>query len=56
MVTKRSDLPDLSRDLGDSLRGVRPVAVRVESDPIELSTDKALPIGLIVNELVTNAF
>jgi two-component sensor histidine kinase len=56
MVNMRSYLTDLCRDLGDSLRGVRPVAVRVEADPIELSTDKAVPIGLIVNELVTNAF
>lgn len=56
MVDMRSYLTDLCRDLGDSLRDVRPVAVRVEADPIELSTDKAVPIGLIVNELVTNAF
>jgi len=56
MVDMRDYLGDLCRDLGDSLRGVRPVAVRVEADPIELRTDKAVPIGLIVNELVTNAF
>ncbi|MCB5176625.1 sensor histidine kinase [Microvirga lenta] len=56
MVDMRSYLGDLCRDLGDSLRDVRPVAVRVEADPIELSTETAVPIGLIVNELVTNAF
>jgi two-component sensor histidine kinase len=56
MVDMRSYLTDLCRDLGDSLRDVRPVAVRVDADPIELSTERAVPIGLIVNELVTNAF
>ncbi|HZH53963.1 MAG TPA: histidine kinase dimerization/phosphoacceptor domain -containing protein [Microvirga sp.] len=55
-VNMRTYLEDLCRDLGDSLRGVRPVAVRVEADPIELGTEKAVPVGLIVNELVTNAF
>jgi two-component sensor histidine kinase len=42
--------------LGDLLRDIRPIAVRVRSAPIELSSSKAVSIGLIVNELVTNAF
>jgi len=49
-------LEDLCRSLGDALRDVRPVAVRVLSEPITLPADRAVPIGLIVNELVTNAF
>jgi two-component sensor histidine kinase len=49
-------LEDLCRSLGDALRDVRPVAVRVLAQPITLPADRAVPIGLIVNELVTNAF
>jgi two-component sensor histidine kinase len=49
-------LERLCRSLGDALRGVRPVAVRVHAEPITLPAEKAVPIGLIVNELVTNAF
>ena len=32
------------------------VAVRVDVDPVALPIEKAIPIGLVVNELVTNAF
>jgi two-component sensor histidine kinase len=49
-------LEDLCRSLGDALRDVRPVAVRVLAEPITLPADRAVPLGLIVNELVTNAF
>src|SRR5262245_61744626 len=46
-------LEDLCRSLGDALRDVRPVAVRVLAEPTTLPADRAVPIGLIVNELVT---
>jgi two-component sensor histidine kinase len=36
--------------------GIRPIAVRVDADRFSLPTEVAVPIGLIVNELVTNAF
>ncbi len=52
----RDYLEDLCRNLGDSLRDLRPVAVRVDVEPIMTGTDRAVPLGLIVNELVTNAF
>jgi two-component sensor histidine kinase len=55
-INLRDYLDDLCRSLGDSLRGLRPVAVRVDAEPITAGTDKAVPLGLIVNELVTNAF
>jgi two-component sensor histidine kinase len=42
--------------VGDAIRELRPVTVTVNSQPISLPPDKALSIGLIVNELVTNAF
>lgn len=49
-------LEDLSRGLGDLLRDVRPIALRVSSDPILLPSNQAVSVGLIVNELATNAF
>jgi len=47
-------LGELCRRLGDSLRGVRPIAIRVEADNVELPATEAAPIGIITNELVTN--
>lgn len=46
----------LCQDLGDLLRGVRPIAVRVEADAGEADINVAVSIGLMINELVTNAF
>src|SRR5215510_3827375 len=54
-VEMRSYLEELCRHLGDSLRDVRPIAVNVESDDVHLRTEQAVPLGLIANELVTNA-
>jgi two-component sensor histidine kinase len=41
--------------LGEALRGVRPIAVEVDADRVEIRSPMATRIGLIVNELVTNA-
>lgn len=49
-------LEDLSRGLGDLLRNIRPIALRVTSDPVLLPSHQAVSVGLIVNELATNAF
>ncbi|MEH3036650.1 MAG: DUF4118 domain-containing protein [Sphingomonas adhaesiva] len=46
----------LCTGLGDLLRGVRPIAVRLEAPTMTVSGADAVTIGLIVNELVTNAF
>lgn len=56
VIDMKHYLQELCRKLGDSLRGVRPVAIRVDVDPVLLAPEKAVPIGLIANELVTNAF
>ena len=37
------------------LRDIRPVALRVEAPALEARSDQAVTVGLIVNELVTNA-
>ena len=42
----RSYLEELCRHLGDSLRDVRPIAVKVESDDVHLRTEQAVPLGL----------
>ena len=54
-VSMRDYLEELGADLGNSLRGSRPIAVRVTADPVEIEMGRAVQIGLIINELVTNA-
>ena len=36
--------------------GERKISLQVEAEEIVLSADKAVPLSLVVNELVTNAF
>ena len=55
LVDVAAYLEDLCQSLGDLLRDVRPIALRVSSDPVELPSTQAVSVGLIVNELVTNA-
>jgi len=54
-VKMRPYLEKLCTHLGDSHRDVRPIAVIVEADDVGLRTEQAVPLGLIANELVTNA-
>lgn len=54
-IEMRGYLETLCSHLGESLREVRPIAVRAEADEVYLSAEQAVPLGLIVNELVTNA-
>jgi len=54
-VNMRPYLEKLCTHLGDSHRDVRPIAVIVEADDVGLRTEQAVPLGLIANELVTNA-
>lgn len=48
-------ITELCQKLGDTLRGVRPIAVIVHAQQVELPAERAVPIGIIVNELVTNS-
>lgn len=61
-VQKTSVLVDLAgyigglcQGLGDLLRDVRPIAVRVDCAQIQVPGQLAVHVGLIVNELVTNS-
>lgn len=49
-------IEELCAGLGDMMRGVRPIAIRVECEPLTLPSSCAVSVGLIVNELVTNSF
>lgn len=55
-IEMRLYLEELCNHLADTLREVRPIAVKVDADDVNLRTEQAVPLGLIVNELVTNAF
>lgn len=49
-------MPKLCRALHDALCGPRPIAMNASAAPVELTPEKALAVGLIVNELITNVF
>lgn len=49
----RPNLEWLCSHLGDALREVRPIAVTADVDNIQLPTEQAASLGLIVNEQVT---
>jgi two-component sensor histidine kinase len=48
-------LPKLCGSLKDALLGQRAISLTTTAIPVQLPPDKALAIGVIVNELVTNA-
>lgn len=48
-------LQELCRSLSVALFGDAQIEMRCEVDPIELDRDRAVALGLIINELVTNA-
>lgn len=54
-VEMRAYLEKLCAHFNHTLRGVRPIAVRVDADAFYLGSEQAVAAGLIVNELVTNA-
>jgi len=54
-VEMRAYLEQLCGHLADALRDVRPIVVKVDAAEIYLPAEQAVPMGLIVNELVTNA-
>jgi two-component sensor histidine kinase len=44
-----------AKDLANALTDIRPIAVKVDAAELYLSAEQAIPLGLIVNELVTNS-
>jgi two-component sensor histidine kinase len=55
VVNTQEYLEDVCWRLGEALRDVRPIALRVDSVEVMLDSRQAIRIGLIVNELATNA-
>ncbi|PVM93694.1 sensor histidine kinase [Caulobacter endophyticus] len=55
VVRSRDFIISLCDELRASVLGVRPVALRVQAADVALSSLQAVPIGLIINELVENA-
>lgn len=47
-------MTDLCEDIKTSLIGIRPIAVRTKAEPHWLPEERSVPLGIIVNELVTN--
>ncbi len=48
-------LNDLTHRLYHALASGRPIAMRVFAEDVPISVNKAIPCGMIVNELMTNA-
>ncbi|MFN3944559.1 MAG: sensor histidine kinase [Allosphingosinicella sp.] len=54
-VSARGFVEELCNDLQLTLIGIRPIVLTVEAEEAELSSSSAVTIGMMVNELVTNA-
>ena len=54
-VGGRGFIEEMVNDLQPSLIGMRPIVLRAEAEDAELSSGRAVTIGLMINELVTNA-
>jgi PAS domain S-box-containing protein len=48
-------LEDLCRGVGESLVDDQRIEIKVDAESISLPIDTAIPLGMVVNELVTNA-
>lgn len=55
VVNAKDFVDELCRDLQMSFVEGRTIALRVRAQPVVIELDKAVPFGLIVNELMTNA-
>lgn len=54
-VGARGFVEEMVNDLQPGLIGVRPIVLRAEAEDAELSSGRAVTLGLMINELVTNA-
>lgn len=55
VVDMRAFITALCDDLRTALIGLRPIALKVEVEHLCVPQESAVPIGLIINELLTNA-
>jgi two-component sensor histidine kinase len=54
-VGARGFIEEMVNDLQPGLIGMRPIVLRAEAEDAELSSGRAVTIGLMINELVTNS-
>jgi two-component sensor histidine kinase len=55
LVDAQHYLEDIVRHLSASISGANPVAIRASADELFIHSEHAVPIAMIVNELVTNS-
>jgi two-component sensor histidine kinase len=55
IVNSRSFLMALCSDLKATMIELRPISLQVDADSVDLDSSRAVSVGLIINELVTNA-
>ncbi|MBO9564964.1 MAG: sensor histidine kinase [Niastella sp.] len=55
-VNMKVYLTELVEHLRDALSGATPVAMVLHVEPVELDVSQGVPVGLMVNELITNSF
>ncbi|GAA4133819.1 sensor histidine kinase [Aminobacter aganoensis] len=55
VVDAREYLADICQGLSASISGTSPVAIKADADELYMHSEQAVPIAIIVNELVTNS-
>ncbi|SUU90815.1 two-component sensor histidine kinase [Aminobacter aminovorans] len=55
VVDARHYLADICQGLSASISGTSPVAIKADADELYIHSEQAVPIAIIVNELVTNS-
>jgi len=55
LVDAREYLTEICQHLAASISGGSPVAIRAEVDELYIHSEQAVPIAMVINELVTNA-
>ncbi len=55
VLDSRDFISSLCADLKATIGELRPIAIRVDAEAIDLDSNRAVTLGLIINELVTNA-
>jgi two-component sensor histidine kinase len=55
-VAMKDFIESICGQLAEAMKELCTVSVDVSCDPVYLQIDRAIPIGLVVNELVTNAY
>jgi two-component sensor histidine kinase len=56
LINMAEYLPKLCQALHEALCGPRPISIHSAATTVELPPEKALAVGVIVNELITNTF